>query len=512
MNPAPISPADDRSNAAWMEQVRPANWVNPVPASRYNLVVVGAGTAGLVSAAAAAGLGARVALVERHWMGGDCLNTGCVPSKTFIRSARAAAEMRAAARFGIRIPEEATVDFAAVMARVRALRAGISPHDSARRFRDLGVDVFLGEGRFCSGDTLEVNGQKLRFRRAVIATGARAVIPDVRGLAATGFLTHESVWSLTEQPRRLAILGGGPIGCELAQAFARLGTAVTVFHSKPSILEKEDADAAAVVRVALERDGVEFLRGVRVESAVRQTDGLIHIGFRSESGASSSAGSREGFDTLLVATGRRPNVAGLGLEAAGVAFDELRGVHVNDRLQTTNPRIFAAGDVCLRHQFTHAADFAARIVVQNALFLGRKKASQLNIPRSTYTDPEIASVGLTRQEAGERGIAVTAFQRDFKDVDRARTDGVEEGFVRILVATGSDRIVGATVVGSHAGELISELSVAMSGGIGLGRLANVIHPYPTLAEAIRQCGDLYNRTRLTPTVKSLMARWLAWTR
>lgn len=499
----------DAHNAAWNSLVKPADWQNPEPAARYNLVVIGAGTAGLVTAAAAAGLGAKVALVERNRMGGDCLNTGCVPSKTLIRSARAAAAVREAGRFGVRVPAGVEIDFAAVMERVRSLRAAISPHDSVKRFQELGVDVFLGEGRFTGPGTLEVGGKVLRFRRAVIATGARVAMPGVRGLESVPYLTHETVWSLTEQPRRMAILGGGPIGCELAQAFARLGTQVTVFHSHSGILDKEDADAAAVVRTSLEHDGVRFQLGVRVESASRDASGSIRLGFKTAAGAVEHA---EGFDTLLVATGRRPNVSGLGLEAVGVAFDPRRGVVVNDRLQSTNPDIYAAGDVCLSHQFTHAADFSARIVVQNALFYGRKKAGALLIPRATYTDPEVASVGLTQRNAQETGTAVTAFERPFSEVDRARTDDEGGGFVRILVATGTDRIVGATIVGPHAGDMISEVSVAMQSGIGLGSLASVIHPYPTLAEAIRQCGDRYNRTRLTPRVKAWMERWLRWTR
>jgi pyruvate/2-oxoglutarate dehydrogenase complex dihydrolipoamide dehydrogenase (E3) component len=501
-NPAADWPEPaDSNNAAWLAQVAPAGWRNPAPASRYNLVVIGGGTAGLVTAVAAAGLGARVALVERHRLGGDCLNTGCVPSKTLLRSARAAAAVREAARFGVRVPQGVEIDFAAVMERMRAVRAAISPHDSAQRLRGLGVDVFFGAARFAASDELEVAGARLRFRRAVIATGARFAPPGLRGLESVRYLTHESVWSLTEQPKRLAVLGGGPIGCELSQAFARLGTRVTLFHPHPELLNKEDADAAALVRASLQTDGVDIRLGARVAS--------VRSG---ESGSVVLDGEPEPFDALLVATGRKPNLENLGLEAAGVHLTPEGRLVVNDRLQTSNPRIFAAGDVCLHDQFTHAADFSARLVVQNALFFGRKRASSLLVPRATYTDPELASVGLTQAAVRERGIEVDVFQRSLAEVDRACTDDEGAGFVRLVVAAGTDRILGATIVGPHAGDLISEITLAMASGTGLGRIASVIHPYPTLAEAIRQCGDQYNRTRLTPTVKAWMERWFRWQR
>lgn len=511
MSAPKLLPADAH-NAELLAQVHPPGWKNPSPAPRYNLVVIGGGTAGLVTAAGAAGLGARVALIERHLLGGDCLNYGCVPSKTLLRAARAAADIREAGRFGVHAPGGVSVDFAAVMERVRSLRAGISHHDSASRFRDLGVDVFLGDGKFTGSDTVEVAGAKLRFRKAVIATGARAFVPEIPGLREAGFLTNETVWSLQDLPRRLVIFGGGPIGCELAQAFARLGSKVTLLHNKPALLDKEDPDAAALVQAALLRDEVEIICEAQV-TAVEGGGGTVktvHYGVARSGHEPATACVTT--DTILVATGRQPNVTGLGLEAVGVAFDTHEGVQVDDHLRTSNRRIFAAGDICSRHRFTHAADFAARTVIQNALFLGRKKASALTIPRATYTDPEVAAVGLTERESTAQGVMVTKFLRDLKDVDRALTEGDADGFVKILVATGTDRIVGATIVARHAGDLISEVSVAMAGDVGLGRLASVIHPYPTLAEAIRQCGDAYNRTRLTPVVKSLFARWLAWQR
>ena len=502
----PLMQPWDTHNQTLVSHVHPTDWSNPQPAPRYNLVVIGGGTAGLVTAAGAAGLGAKVALVEKHLLGGDCLNVGCVPSKALIRSARAAFDARDGERFGVRVPAGVEVDFAAVMERMRRLRSNISPHDSAKRFSDLGVDVFLGEAKFAGPDTIEVAGKTLRFKRAVIASGARAVHPPIEGLAQAGYLTNETVFSLTQRPRRLAVIGGGPIGCELAQAFQRLGSQVTLFHNKGHLLDREDAAAAEIVQQAFLREGITLVLNSKIKSVARQGAEKI---LRYE------ADGQEKFVTveeILASAGRAPNVEGLNFEGVGVQYDKRRGVAVSDQLQTTNPRIYAAGDICMDWKFTHAADAAARIVIQNALFFGRKKLSALTMPWCTYTDPEVAHVGLDERTAHERGLEVTTFSRDFKEVDRAVTDGEESGFVKIHVQKGTDKILGATLVARHAGEMISEISVAMAGGVGLGALGSVIHPYPTQAEAIKHCGDAYNRTRLTPTVKKLSARWLAWTR
>lgn len=488
----------DEYNATLVSRVHPPDWVNPEPASRYHLVVIGAGTAGLVTAAGAAGLGASVALVERHLMGGDCLNVGCVPSKSIIRASRAYADVRDAHLFGVRVP--------AVMERMRRIRARISEHDSAWRFRELGVAVFLGEARFASRDTIEVGGKTLRFKKAVIATGARPAVPPIEGLAEAGYLTNETVFSLTQRPERLAVIGGGPIGCELAQAFCRLGSEVILIEMASQLLIREDADAAAILTEALRRDGVHVRLNTRVKRVtVSGRKKLIHL-------ESNGEGEIIAVDEILVGVGRAPNVEGLNLEIAGVQYDRRKGIAVNDRLQTSNPRIYAVGDVCMRYKFTHAADAAARIVIQNALFLGRKKLSALTIPWCTYTDPEIAHVGISEREAGERGIAVNAFVIPLSEVDRAIADGEEEGFVKILVRKGTDRILGATIVARHAGEMINEITLAMVKNIGLASLSSVIHPYPTQAEAIRKAADAYQRTRLTPGVKKLLRRWLAWTR
>jgi pyruvate/2-oxoglutarate dehydrogenase complex dihydrolipoamide dehydrogenase (E3) component len=488
-----------------LHNVHPQGWSNPEPASHYNLVVIGAGTAGLVTAAGAAGLGANVALIEKELMGGDCLNVGCVPSKALIRAARAVADVHDAHRYGVEVPSGTTVNFSAVMERMRRLRAEMSSNDSARRFRDLGVDVFLGEGRFTGADTVEVGGKTLHFRKAVIATGARATAPPIPGLAEAGFLTNETVFTLTELPRRLAVIGAGPIGCELAQAFARFGAQVTLLEIAPQILIREDPDAAAHVQQALRQDGVQL----RLNCAIRSV--ATHGAEKTLTVEQDGDTTALTVDAILIGVGRAPNVEGLNLEAVGVRSDK-SGVTVNDRLQTSNPRIYAAGDICSAYKFTHMADASARIVIQNTLFLGRAKASALTVPWCTYTDPEIAHVGLYEKEAEARGIAVQTFTQELHSVDRAILDGETDGFVKVYVRKGSDTIVGATIVARHAGEMISELTLAMVGKLGLKTLSTVIHPYPTQAEAIKKTADAYNRTRLTPRVKALFEKWLAWGR
>jgi pyruvate/2-oxoglutarate dehydrogenase complex dihydrolipoamide dehydrogenase (E3) component len=496
----------DVHNQELVNNVHPPDWVNPEPTGRYNLVVLGAGTAGLITAAGSAGLGAKVALVEREFLGGDCLNVGCVPSKALIRAARAAAQVRDAGQFGVSVPPGTTVNFPAVMERMRRLRASISPNDSAKRYRDLGVDVFLGSAKFTGPDTVEVGGKTLPFRRAVLCTGARASRPSLAGLAEAGYLTNETVFSLTELPRRLAVLGAGPIGCELAQAFARFGSQVFLLNLYDHILPREDRAAAAIVQQEMERDGIRLVqpcKPLRVEKQGNEKVFFLQCHGKDE---------ELRVDEILVGVGRSPNVEGLNLEAVGVKYDTENGVEVNDRLQTTNPNIYAAGDICSRFKFTHAADAMARIVIQNTLFLGRAKASSLTIPWCTYTDPEIAHVGLYEDEARKRNIPIRTFRQDFRDVDRAVLDGEAHGFIKVHVREGTDSIVGATIVASHAGDMISEITLAMVGGLGLRTLATTIHPYPTQAECIKKVADAYNRTRLTPMVKSLLSRWLAWTR
>ncbi len=501
-----MSPQDEH-NLRLLANTHPDDRIDPEPKNPYNLVVIGAGTAGLVSAAGAAALGARVALIEKHLMGGDCLNYGCVPSKGLIRCATTWADVRDAGSYGIYVGDRIEVDFGAIMARMRRLRADISHNDSVNRFTDLGVDVFLGTAQFTGPSSVEVAGKTIRFAKAVIATGGRAVTPATPGLETAGYLTNETVFSLTERPARLGVIGGGPIGCELAQTFQRLGSQVTLLHRGAHFLNKEDADAAEIVQNAMLRDGVQLALTAKLQAVkTHGEEKLLHY--------TDAVGKvwKTAVDEILVAVGRAPNVDGLGLDAAGVTYDPRSGVQVDDRLRTTNPRIFAAGDVCSRYQFTHAADFLARIVLANALFMGRQKASALTIPWCTYTDPQIAHVGMTAHQAAADGIELTTFTQPLDEVDRAILDGETEGFAKVHVKQGSDKILGATVVARNAGDMIGVYTTAMTHGLGLGALSKVIQPYPTQAEAIRKTGDLYNRTRLTPKVKKVMRAWLRWQR
>jgi pyruvate/2-oxoglutarate dehydrogenase complex dihydrolipoamide dehydrogenase (E3) component len=503
--PVAILP-DTPENRELTGNVHPADWVNPRPDGRYNLVVVGAGTAGLICAAGAAGLGARVALVERYLLGGDCLNYGCVPSKGIIRAARAVFEARNAGAFGVQGGDGLGFDFGTAMERMRRLRADISSHNSARRFRDeLGVDVFIGHGRFVEGDCLDVDGTQLYFKKAAVCTGARASVPPIPGLVESGYLTNETVFSLTELPRRLAVIGGGPIGCELAQAFTRFGSRVTLVELAPQILGREDRDAADILQAAFLREGIDLQVGVKILAVERQGNDRIirmeHAGRRIDVTV----------DAILVGAGRAPNLEGLGLDAAGIAYDK-NGVRVSDTLQTSNPHVYAAGDICSPYKFTHTADAQARILIANALFMGRQRTSALTIPWCTYTDPEIAHVGMYEQDALAQGIQVTTLTVQLAEVDRAVLDGETAGFARVHLKRGSDRILGATIVARHAGEMINEFSLAITSGLGLGTIARTIHPYPTQAEVVKKLADMYNRTRLTPFVKQVLAGWLKWQR
>lgn len=495
----------DAFNRELESQVHPPQWRNPNPAGKYNLVVIGAGTAGLVTAAGAAGLGAKVALVERGLMGGDCLNVGCVPSKALLSAAKRIAAVRNASEYGIR-PENPHVDFAEVMQRMRRLRSSISPHDSAERFRQLGIDVFFGQGTFTDGNTVQVGDQTLRFKKAVIATGARASELPIPGLAEAGYLTNETLFSLTELPQRLIVIGGGPIGAEMAQCFARFGSQVTLIDRASHILSREESDAAEIVQDAMQQDGVHLLLNAQVTQV--KTEGIEKIVVVQQGSATSSIVG----DAILVAIGRTPNLDGLGLDTVGIEADGRLGIRVDDRLRTTNRNIYAAGDVCSQYKFTHAADFLARIVIQNTLFMGRARASALTIPWCTYTSPELAHVGVYPGQSDEPGVEYQSFTQPLADVDRAILEGETRGFVRVHCRRGSDRILGATIVAAQAGDLISQITLAMQHRIGLGKIASTIHPYPTRAEAVRKLGDQFNRTKLTPLVKTLFDHWLRWSR
>ncbi len=490
----------DRYDDELVAAVHPPTWRNPTPAGRYNLVVIGGGTAGLISAIGAASLGARVALVERHRLGGDCLNYGCVPSKAVLRAARAAHAARSPTIDELGVAGSAAhVDFPAVMRRMRRLRAQIAPHDSAERLAGLGIDVYFGDGRFVARDTIEVDGVRLVFARCVIATGARASVPELPGLADAAPLTNETVFSLTELPRRLVVVGGGPIGCELAQAFRRLGSEVTIVGRDDRLLPREDADASTILKTQFEREGIQLLLGAKVVAAAR-AGATTTLSLVRDGTTETCAG-----DAILVAAGRTPNTDGLGLDVAGIATTE-RGIEVDDHLRTTNRRVYAAGDVASRFQFTHAADAMARIVIQNALFFGRKRASALVMPWCTYTDPEIAHVGLSEREARDRHGDVTTLTVELADNDRAVLDGETAGFGRVHVDR-SGRLLGATLVAPHAGESIGEVSLAITTRQTLGALSTTIHPYPTQSEVWKRLGDLYQAGRLTPRLRAL-SRWL----
>jgi len=499
--PSPVEPLDE-FNRELLANVHPPDWVNPEPAARYHMVVIGAGTAGLVSAAGAAGLGAKVALIERHLMGGDCLNVGCVPSKGIIRASRAWQEVRhGRERFGAPATDPRSHgDFGAAMTRMRRLRAGISENDGAQRFAGLGVDVFLGDGRFVSPDEIEVDGKRLRFRRAVIATGARAAMPSIPGLAEAGYLTNETIFNLTELPERLVVLGGGPIGCEMAQSFARFGSRVTLLVKDGHVLPREDADAAEIVQQAMIRDGVQIEFHMKVVEVMRRGARKVVV--------LEAGGQRKEIitDHILIAAGRAPNIEGLGLDAARVKHTH-KGVEVDDKLRTSNPKIYACGDIASRYQFTHTADAQARIVIGNALFFGRSKSSALTIPWCTYTAPEIAHVGLYEKDARAKGLEVDTLTIPLSTVDRAILDGADEGLLRVHLKKGTDHILGATLVAEHAGDMIGELCLAITHKIGLGKIASVIHPYPTQGEVIKKAADTWRRGKLTPGVKKFFARW-----
>ncbi len=514
MSAIEVLPADEH-NLELIRQAHPPDWTNPAPRGKYDLVAIGGGTAGIIAALGTAGIGGRSALIERHLLGGDCLNYGCVPSKALIRAARAAYDAARIEDFGLQIADSnqsaicnpksaiAPQSFAGVMQRMRRLRAQISHHDSAQRFASLGVDVFLGSAQLTGPQSLEVGGQRLEFKRCVIATGARAAKPDIPGMEQVGYLTNETLFSLTELPRRLIVLGGGPIGCEMAQTFRRFGSHVELVHRGRRMLPKDDPAAAEVVAKQFQREGIETYFGAKTIRAEQSADGkrlVIDVAGQQRSLTA---------DAILVAVGRAANVEGLGLDAAGVKYSP-RGVEVNDFLQTTNPRIYAAGDIAGSYQFTHAADAMARACIQNAFFFGRKRLSRLVMPWCTYTDPEVAHVGLTAEAAAKQGIAIDSYREELRRNDRAVLDGEDDGFAVVHCRRGTSKVVGATIVAAHAGEMIGEVSLLMTGGLKLGTLAGTIHAYPTQVEVLKRIADQYNKTRLTPFVARLLRTVLSW--
>jgi len=464
-------------------------------AAEFDVVAIGGGTAGLVTAAGVAGLGGRAALIERDRLGGDCLWTGCVPSKALIASARSAHGFRVADAFGIAGVEPA-VDGGAVMAGVRAVRDRIAPHDDPERFRAMGVDVLEGTARFVSPHEVEVDGRRIRGRRFVIATGTRAAVPPIPGLADAGCFTHAEAFERGDLPMSLAVIGGGPIGIELAQAYRRLGAEVTVIEMLDRILPREEPELSGLLRRLLEGEGIRILTGRRV-TAVGREGGTARLSLEGDPPAGVQAAE------ILVATGRLPNTEALGLDAAGVST-EAGWVTVDSKLRTSRRHIFGAGDVIGGPLFTHVADHEARTVVQNALLPVRAKIRYDVVPWVTYTDPELAHVGLTEAEARERhGDRVTVHLYDLAGLDRAIADRAAAGLVKIVAGSGG-RILGGHVLAPGAGTMISEISLAMRAGVGLGGLSSLVHPYPTMSEAIRRTADGYRRSLLTGWRKSAL--------
>ena len=495
---------DDAYEAERLANLRPPNWRNPEPAERYALLVIGGGPAGLTAIRAAARLGLKVALVEARLLGGNDLNDGCVPSKTIIRSARLVAQMRDAARFGTCPPDPLQVDFPAIMQRMRKLRAHLSARDSVRLLTDLGVDLFFGQARFTGPRQVEVDGRTLRFDKALVATGARPHVPNISGLAEAGYYTHREIFDLERLPGRMLIIGGGPLGCELAQAFCRFGAKTTIVQDMPLFLPREERDAAQILSDAFARDGLEVRLNTTVQGVQALPDGRKRVDMLSADYRSSVE-----VDAILTGAGPLPNVEGLGLEAAGIdyATGSEGGIRVDDFLATSNPDVYAAGDVCLPHKYTHVAIASARVALRNALFSGRKRMHELVVPWCTFTDPEIAHVGLYVREANRMQLPVKTFTVPMHEVPRSCMDGEFGGFVKIHVRDGSDRILGATIVAHDAGDMLNEISLAMVSGIGLRKLSRVTHAYPTLSEAIRKAADNYNLTRITPQLRARLERW-----
>lgn len=473
----------------------------------YNLIVIGAGAAGLVSAYIGAAVKARVALVEQHRMGGDCLNTGCVPSKALIRTARLLAEARDSARYGVR-RMQAEFDFADAMARVREVIAKIEPHDSVERYTGLGVDVIQGRARLVSPWEVEVDGRRISARSLILATGARPLVPDLPGLAEADVLTSDTLWDLDRLPPRLLVLGGGPIGCELAQCFARFGSRVSVVEMAPRLLPREDADAAGLLADTLRAEGVELHTGYRALRVERDAAGQRLV---------CSDGSGEvalPFDRLLLALGRRANVEGFGLEELGIRLDPAGRIEADALMRTTVPNIHVCGDATGPFQFTHVAAHQAWYAAVNALIapFWRFRADYRVIPWAIFTDPEIARVGLSEDEARARGIAVEVTRYGIDDLDRAIADGSDHGFVKVLTAPGSDRILGACIVGHHASELLAEFVLAMKHGIGLNALLGTIHVYPTMNEANKYAAGAWKRAHAPERALRWARRFFAWRR
>jgi pyruvate/2-oxoglutarate dehydrogenase complex dihydrolipoamide dehydrogenase (E3) component/uncharacterized membrane protein YdjX (TVP38/TMEM64 family) len=501
-----------KAGVGWLAQRKVyAKWTKPRSFDR-NLVVIGAGAGGLVSAYIAAAVKAKVTLVEGHKMGGDCLNFGCVPSKALIRSAKMARQLKKAHELGV-ADAAGRVDFAAVMQRLHGVIADIEPHDSVERYTGLGVEVLQGHARITNPWTVEVTlpdglKQTLTTRNIVIASGASPFVPPIPGLKEAGFLTSDTVWGLRELPKRLVVLGGGPIGSELAQSFARLGSAVTQVEMAPRIMVREDPEVSELVAASLRADGVNVLTGhqaVRVDVVDGEKRLIARRG---------DADVVIPFDELLCAVGRSPRVTGYGLEELGIPLTPRKTIETNAYLQTLYPNIYAVGDVAGPFQFTHTAAHQAWYAAVNALFgrFRRFKADYSVIPWATFTDPEVARVGLSESEAKEQGVACEVTKYGIDDLDRAIADGTAHGFVKVLTVPGKDKILGVTIVGEHAGDLLAEYVLAMKHGLGLNKILGTIHTYPTLAEANKYVAGEWKRAHAPQKLLQWVGRYHAWER
>lgn len=493
---APRLEPDDEWNAALLAAARPSGWRNPTPEGRYRLVVVGAGAAGLAAATRAAGMGAKVALVERHLMGGDRLVAGRVPAQSLIAAARSwQAARRSAEDFGGPRPAASSGDFAAAMARLRRQRAEIAVTHGAEKLSGLGVDVFFGHGRFVASDCLEVGGTRLRFRQAAIATGGRPALPAIAGLDLVSFLAGDRLFGLTELPGRLAVVGGGSFGCEMAQAFARFGSQVHLFEKEPRLLPNAEPGAGELLARRFAAEGIHLHLGLQpIRAALRNQGSALF--YPREGGEDELA-----VDQILLATGRTPNVEALGLEAAGVHYDE-NGIEIDPGLRTSNPRIFALGEVAAGPRPSQHAEAQARMVIRNAFFFGRGRQEKLVAPSCVYTSPEVAQVGLNGAGAARRGIATDLVRVEMAEVDRAPLEGDSEGFLELLLEKGGDRILGATLVAENAGDLIGQIALAIENGLGLGALGATIFPDPTRGEIFRKAADAWNRRRHSSRYKA----------
>jgi len=479
---------DDVYNRKTSENTHPSGWKNPVPADSYDLVVIGGGAAGLSAAMEGATYGAKTTLIENNFIGGESLTSAGIPSKCLMRSARAAAEVLAAQNLGIRLPQPPEMDFSAVMSRMRAVRARLSPHDSAARLKEMGIDVFFGTAWFTGPDSLEADGVPLRFKRAVVATGSKPSLPAIENPEDVSFFTNESIFSLTQAPQRLAVIGGGSTGCELAQIFQRLGSQVVILQKDSRLLPDEDAEAAMVLQRTFSDENIEMLFGARVfrlgaQGSKKRIDFISH-------GQENSLLA----DEILVGSGRIPDTSMLNLESAGVRTGPA-GIEVNDQLQTSNPRVYAAGDVCLREHYTHIAEASGRLAAENAVLNYTKNFSDTILSHCIFTDPEIAHAGLSIAEAEAARIPYQVYTQDISLLDRAILEGELAGFVKIVVAQETGKIVGATIVARNAGEMLGTLIASMEAGLNLDRLADAFFPYPTQSEAIQRAALEYRRHR-----------------